>query len=66
MVALARLYITVLTLVAVSSDVQTYAQSIKYRLIMKLNTQIEINLRDEFFKPNQFMIWQCGATVKLR
>jgi hypothetical protein len=30
-------------------DVWTHVWSIKYRLITKLNTQIENNLRDEFF-----------------
>ena len=44
------------TLVAVSSDVWTYVFSIKYRLIMKLIVQLATNLRDESFKPNQFMI----------
>jgi hypothetical protein len=31
---------------------RTYTSSIKYRLFMKLNAQIETILRDEFFKSN--------------
>jgi hypothetical protein len=31
---------------AVPSDIWTYAWSIKYRLFIKLNTQIETNLRE--------------------
>ena len=47
----------------VTSNIQTYVWSIKYRLITKLITQLAINLRDESFKPNQSMIGQRGATV---
>ena len=44
------------TLAPVTTDIQTHAWSIKYRLITKLNAQIETNLRDESIKLNQSMI----------
>jgi hypothetical protein len=40
------------TLVVVPSEVWTHTWSIKYKLITKLNAQIETILRDEFFKSN--------------
>ena len=43
-------------IVPITSDIQTLIQSIKYRLITKLNAQIETNLRNESIKPNQSMI----------
>jgi hemoglobin-like flavoprotein len=46
------------TLVHVTSDVWRHAWSIKYRLITKLNTQIETNLQDEFLS-------QRGAIVNI-
>ena len=42
--------------ISVTSNVWTHVWSIKYRLITKLIAQLTTNLRDESFKPNQFMI----------
>jgi hypothetical protein len=49
---LGHVWLELIFLSPITSNIWTHTWSTKYRLFIKLKTQLESNLRDESFKPN--------------